>query len=287
MSEIQESSESRIELRQAVILLSLGLVPGMLSQLMIACVPGDSGGHPNMPGAGWPLGFGILSILSVTCGLAIPILILVWGRGLNARNIWQRVKARDFDKYMVIAFVPMVCFLVASGLQNKGSMIWHYSVDGPQDARAQIAYQMALSVFAKAKTLFYFLAVALIADARLRRWMLGASFLVPLLIQDFFAQIAHLRFPHEDSFVFQFAYPQFVHWSGWLTALVNLAIFVTLVEVFRPTLRIVAIYFVVNLVGHWFVRDTSGWYLVGELAIALLFVLTSWQLTARYPSEAA
>jgi hypothetical protein len=161
-------------------------------------------------------------------------------------------------------------------VQYKGALFLTLTPPVEPATRTQIAFWLMSSIIGNIRVFVCLLALCSISDSRTRRWMLCLAILLPLVIQELFAQIVHLRFPFEDLPAFRFMLPQYVHWTGLLGSIIYLAIIVTLVEVFRPSLRLVAIYLVGVQVCGFFVKQSSDSFWLIQIIVGLVLVLTAW-----------
>lgn len=275
MTNLQISGESQVEQRQIISLLVLHFLPPILGYTYLAASPVSD--IPSEGNSIWAIS---LIYVNLAC-LVLPIILpLLWSRGLCYANISQRVKDRTFNRYLYIAFVPTLCFLVATFLEHKtGILNLHpFYVTGRGtwvDVRSWI-----IDLLGTLRNIIVLLAIASTDDARWRRGAIAASYIGPLVVQDFFAQLLHIRYKNVEMSLVKLFLPHFASWLEWSTAIVGFFILLTLVEVFRPSLKIACVGLVLAAIYRYVFTMPQHWYYVGYLAFSLLFVLTAWQLKA-------
>ncbi len=271
MESTQTSGDLRLEQKQIVTLFALLLLPTVLSYTsMVVSLPRDNALDRGS----------ILIFVNLACVVTPIILPLLWSRGLCYANIKQRVKDRSFNRYLYIAFVPVFCFLAASFLEYKTGLLNHeiFFVSGQGrwvDARAWI-----IDLLVTIRFMVVLLAIGSMEDAKWRRAAMATSYFAPLVVQDFFAQLLYLRYKGIDAPIVKLFLPHFASWIGWATAITGFFTVLTLVEVFRPSLKIALVWLVLTTISQYVFSTPHQWYYVGYLAFSLIFVLTAWQLRA-------
>lgn len=251
-------------------------MPSILGKIQIVLSP-TQGGIPEF-NAQWS---SVLTFVYLTFVVLPIVLPLLWSRGLCFANLTGRVKDRTFDRYLLIGIVPVLCFVVASALEYKsGIFYWrNFSAIASRDSFYE-RWSWIYNFLAITRNTVIAIAFASLQDVKWRRGIIATAYIAPLVIQDFFAQIIHLRHEKIDAQLAKFFLPQFASWLEWSSAVVALLTLLTLVEVFRPSLKIAFVFLVITSILNFVVLTPSGWYYLGYLAFSLLFVLTAWQLKA-------
>ncbi len=266
----------RTELRQAITLIVFFTIPTLISYYStLVAFPPNQGRMDFAKGADPVLTFSVIA--SIGTLILIPVLLLCWLDGIGLKKLATMLANKTYDSKWYLAVALAIVPIAVAFIEYRRNI---FSIGIPvSPVTTVILFQYWLSfIVGFVGNACYTCAIGSVSNPRNRLCLLAAAVLITAFLQEGFGLYVRFRYSSEDSQFLRAFMPQPLSLAGWISTFLLLFSVVSFAEVFRPSLRPLALYLLTSYLVSRFTLRIGVTYFYIETLVDLIILTSIWRI---------